>query len=93
MKICCPECKHEFEVNPYGGAETPVRIARQGKGLTVIQAAEAIDISVHTLRELERGKMNPRLSTIRALCRLYEKSVDELFPAIVEETESVSDEK
>lgn len=95
MKVTCPHCGEEFEANLFGGAETPIRNARREKGITVNQAAEQMGISPYTLQSLERGRMNPRLSTIKAACKLYGKSFDELFPNtddnLPEETDEAAD--
>ena len=80
MKCTCPECGHAFEVNPYVESDSPIRAARRAKGLTLQEAATALGISPWTVRDLERGKMNPRLSVVLGVCKLYEKPIEELFP-------------
>jgi len=88
MKCVCPECGHEFEVSQFSDESSPLRAARREKGITIKEAADALGISPWTVRDLERGKMNPRLSVVKAACKLYGKSVDVLFPEPAEGDES-----
>lgn len=92
MKVNCPHCEFEFEVNPFSGVMSPMRSARHEKGVSVAEAAAYLKISPHTLQALERGKVNPRISVVMAASRLYGKPIEVLFPDTTDdETEDVED--
>jgi len=80
MQIKCPHCGEMFDFNVYGGSEGPLRAARREKNMTVKQVALELGISPFTLQELERGKVDPRMSWIRKATALFGKTAEELFP-------------
>lgn len=62
--------RQELGANQIGLAET-VRRLRAITGLTQPAFAELVGISTRTLREIERGKGTPRLSTLTKIGKIY----------------------
>lgn len=56
-----------------------LKSARIAKGLTQAELARAVGVSRQTINSLERGDYNPTLKLCRDICRLLERSLDELF--------------
>lgn len=61
--------------------KSPLLLARQAAGLSIMSAARKVGLSQSTVSYLERGVTDPRISTARLFARLYGKPLDELFPA------------
>lgn len=56
-----------------------LRLARQDRGLTQAALADRAGISRNTVLDLERGPIDPRLSTVEKLLKALDlKSIDEL---------------
>lgn len=57
----------------------PIKVARTEKDLTQKALAEAVGISRQTMNAIEQGDYNPTIKLCRAICRVLDKSLDELF--------------
>ena len=57
----------------------PIKVARAEKDMTQKALAEAVGISRQTMNAIEQGDYNPTIKLCRAICRVLEKSLDELF--------------
>ena len=57
----------------------PIKVARAQKDLTQKALAEAVGISRQTMNAIEQGEYNPTIKLCRAICRVLEKRLDELF--------------
>ena len=57
----------------------PIKVARAEKDLTQKALAEAVGISRQTMNAIEQGDYNPTIKLCRAICRVLDKSLDELF--------------
>ncbi|GAA2617179.1 helix-turn-helix domain-containing protein [Paractinoplanes durhamensis] len=53
-----------------------LRIHREAKGLTVTQAAEALEINPSQVSRIETAKRQPTVMYVKALCHLYELDDD-----------------
>ena len=56
-----------------------IKVARAEKDLTQKALAEAVGISRQTMNAIEQGDYNPTIKLCRAICRVLDKSLDELF--------------
>jgi len=56
-----------------------IKVARAEKDMTQTALAAAVGISRQTMNAKEQGEYNPTLKLCRAICRVLEKSLDELF--------------
>lgn len=56
-----------------------IKVARAEKDMTQTALAAAVGISRQTMNAIEQGEYNPTLKLCRAICRVLEKSLDELF--------------
>lgn len=89
MKCTCPKCGLEFEVEVENGPFTPLRAARQKKGLSLNQVSKQTGISIRALGRLERGiGQLPRIGEARKLTILYESTIEDLFPVSAEVDEN-----
>lgn len=65
---------------PGGTVQMPVnsrlRYARENLGLTLRQVEEATGIGLSSLSEYESGKRDPRLSQLKSLADLYQRSIE-----------------
>jgi transcriptional regulator with XRE-family HTH domain len=59
-----------------------LREVRQKRGVTLLQVAEAVKLSVSYLSDLERGRTKPSLDTLERLAAYYEMSVADLVSGI-----------
>ena len=57
----------------------PIKVARAEKDVTQKALAEAVGISRQTMNAIEQGDYNPTIKLCRAICRVLDKSLDELF--------------
>ena len=57
----------------------PIKVARAEKDMTQKALAEAVGISRQTINAIEQGDYNPTIKLCRAICRVLDKSLDELF--------------
>lgn len=56
-----------------------MKVARAEKDLTQTALAKAVRVSRQTINAIEQGDYNPTIRLCRAICRVLEKSLDELF--------------
>ena len=56
-----------------------VKVARVQKDMTQKDLAAAVGVSRQTINAIEQGEYNPTIKLRRAICRVLEKTLDELF--------------
>ena len=56
-----------------------VKVARVQKDMTQKDLAAAVGVSRQTINAIEQGEYNPTVKLCRAICRVLEKTLDELF--------------
>ena len=56
-----------------------VKVARVQKDMTQKDLADAVGVSRQTINAIEQGEYNPTIKLCRAICRVLEKTLDELF--------------
>ncbi len=56
-----------------------IKVARVGKDMTQKALADAVGVSRQTINAIEQGEYNPTIKLCRSICRVLEKSLDELF--------------
>ena len=56
-----------------------VKVARVQKDMTQKDLAAAVGVSRQTINAIEQGEYNPTIKLFRAICRVLEKTLDELF--------------
>ena len=56
-----------------------VKVARVQKDMTHKDLAAAVGVSRQTINAIEQGEYNPTIKLCRAICRVLEKTLDELF--------------
>lgn len=56
-----------------------IKVARAGKDMTQKELADAVGVSRQTINAIEQGEYNPTIKLCRSICRILEKSLDELF--------------
>ena len=56
-----------------------VKVARVQKDMTQKALAAAVGVSRQTINAIEQGEYNPTIKLCRAICRVLEKTLDELF--------------
>ncbi|MEG0296982.1 MAG: helix-turn-helix transcriptional regulator [Clostridium sp.] len=56
-----------------------IKLARVEKGLTQDELAKAIGITRQTISLIEKGKYNPTIKLCLDMCKVLNKSLDELF--------------
>ena len=56
-----------------------IKSARAGLDLSQKDLAEAVGISRQTMNAIEQGDHNPTIKLCRAICRVLDKTLDELF--------------
>ena len=57
----------------------PIKVARVQKDMTQKDLAAAVGVSRQTINAIEQGEYNPTIKLCRAICRVLEKTLDELF--------------
>ncbi len=57
----------------------PIKVARAEKDMTQTALAAAVGISRQTMNAIEQGTYNPTIKLCRAICKVLDKSLDELF--------------
>ena len=55
------------------------KVARVQKDMTQKDLAAAVGVSRQTINAIEQGEYNPTIKLCRAICRVLEKTLDELF--------------
>ena len=61
------------------GKNLSVKAARAARDMTQKQLADAVGVSRQTINAIEQGEYNPTIKLCRAICRVLEKTLDELF--------------
>lgn len=56
-----------------------LKVARVEKDMTQKELAQAVGISRQTMNAIESGEYNPTIKLCRKICRILEKSLDDLF--------------
>ena len=64
-----------------------IKVARVQKDMTQKALADAVGVSRQTINAIEQGEYNPTIKLCRSICRVLEKSLDELFWEEVEDEE------
>ena len=65
-----------------------LKAARAERGWTQKQLAEAVGVTRQTVNAIEQGAYNPTIRLCRAICRVLNRTLDELFGEEGEENES-----
>lgn len=56
-----------------------MKAARASKDMTQKELAETVDVSRQTINMIEKGEYNPTIKLCRAICKVLDKTLDELF--------------
>lgn len=56
-----------------------IKVARAGLDMTQKALAEAVGVSRQTMNAIEQGEYNPTIKLCRAICRVLDRTLDELF--------------
>ena len=56
-----------------------IKVARAEKDMTQQALAEAVGVSRQTMNAIEKGEYNPTIKLCRKICRVLNKSLDDLF--------------
>ncbi|WP_342514146.1 helix-turn-helix transcriptional regulator [Sporosarcina sp. FSL K6-1522] len=56
-----------------------MKAARAAKGMSQKEVAETIGITRQTMNAIENGEYNPSLKLCIAICKVLDKTLDELF--------------
>lgn len=56
-----------------------LKAARAAKDMSQQQLADAVNVSRQTINAIEKGDYNPTIRLCRAICRVLDKTLDELF--------------
>ena len=56
-----------------------VKAARAHKDMTQKDLADAVGVSRQTVNAIEKGEYNPTIKLCRAICRVLDRTLDELF--------------
>ena len=56
-----------------------IKVARVQKDMTQKELASAVGVSRQTINAIEQGEYNPTIKLCRAICRVLDKTLDELF--------------
>lgn len=56
-----------------------LKAARAAKDLSQQELADAVNVSRQTINAIEKGDYNPTIRLCRAICRILDKTLDELF--------------
>lgn len=63
-----------------------IKAARAHKDMTQKDLADAVGVSRQTINAIEKGEYNPTIKLCRAICRVLDRTLDELFWEDEEET-------
>ena len=55
-----------------------VKAARAHKDMTQKELADAVGVSRQTINAIEKGEYNPTIKLCRAICRVLDRTLDEL---------------
>ena len=56
-----------------------IKVARAEKDMTQKVLAEAVGVSRQTINAIEKGEYNPTIKLCSKICRVLDKSLDDLF--------------
>ena len=56
-----------------------IKAARAALDMTQKELAEAVGVSRQTMNAIEKGEYNPTIKLCRKICRVLNKSLDDLF--------------
>ena len=56
-----------------------IKVARAEKDITQKALAEAVGVSRQTINAIEKGEYNPTIKLCRRICRVLDKTLDDLF--------------
>ena len=56
-----------------------IKVARAEKNMTQKALAEAVGVSRQTMNAIEKGEYNPTIRLCRKICRILDRSLDDLF--------------
>ena len=56
-----------------------IKVARAEKDRTQKALAEAVGVSRQTMNAIEKGEYNPTIRLCRKICRILDRSLDDLF--------------
>ena len=56
-----------------------MKLSRVEKGLSQEQLADLVGVTRQTIGMIEKGKYNPTLNVCIAICKVLDKTLDELF--------------
>ncbi|MCR5011675.1 MAG: helix-turn-helix transcriptional regulator [Lachnospiraceae bacterium] len=56
-----------------------LKAARAGKDLSQDELAKAVGVSRQTINAIEKGDYNPTINLCIAICKVLDKTLDELF--------------
>ena len=56
-----------------------LKSARAGKDMSQQQLADAVGVSRQTINAIEKGEYNPTIRLCIAICRVLDRTLDELF--------------
>ena len=56
-----------------------IKAARASKDMTQQELAEVVGVSRQTINAIEKGEYNPTIKLCRAICRILDRTLDELF--------------
>ena len=56
-----------------------LKSARAAKDLSQQQLADMVSVSRQTINAIEKGEYNPTINLCRSICKILDKTLDELF--------------
>jgi transcriptional regulator with XRE-family HTH domain len=72
--------------------KSPLRLLREGAGLTRPQVKDKIGVSERRQADWESGRAMPNIENIAALCRLYRVSLKTMFGSLGISTSDIPDD-
>ena len=74
-----PEFKGGYYDEKQVAKNIAIKVARAEKDMTQKALAEAVGVSRQTMNAIEKGEYNPTIKLCRKICRVLNKSLDDLF--------------
>ena len=56
-----------------------LKVARAERGLSQGDLAKLVGVSRQTINAIEKGEYNPTINLCRSICKILDKTLDELF--------------
>ena len=56
-----------------------LKAARAALDMTQKELAEAVGVTRQTINAIEKGEYNPTINLCRSICKILDKTLDELF--------------